>query len=291
MRFRLLVLLCFAASAYPALSQTSVVLAVPLIGQQAASWCWAATSEMVLAYLGVTVQQCTMADIVHNQNNCCPWQTTTAACDQGSTPDAVLPLYDVQDTSTWVNGCVVSPALSFTQLQTQINNGSPLWTYWSTPDVNGCAQGGHFTVESGYEILAPAPGPNGWPEGPINMVVVLDPEPVATSTNPGGTMEVVLYDDWATSGIGYGVHWNDEYDFSIPRQAGCGAGYECCFPGTCTYSLPQPTVGGCVPTGQCQVKAPGCPASYHCCLPGNKCTHQAGAPASGGCVPDSQTCP
>src|SRR5262245_2582011 len=67
------------ASAFEVLAP---VLGVPYVSQTQNQWCWAAVAEMVARFLGnTTVSQCQLANVLHNQTNCCTSPGSTK-CNQ-----------------------------------------------------------------------------------------------------------------------------------------------------------------------------------------------------------------
>ena len=58
-------------------------LAVPLIDQEGANWCWAASCQMVMAFLGDTVPQWVQANSQFVRRDCCP-APGASGCDIGA---------------------------------------------------------------------------------------------------------------------------------------------------------------------------------------------------------------
>src|SRR5207244_11161457 len=61
-------------------------LAVTLRPQQTNMWCWAASGQMVMEFLGVTVQQCTGANNGFGRSGCCN-TPTPGSCVNGGWPE------------------------------------------------------------------------------------------------------------------------------------------------------------------------------------------------------------
>ena len=64
------------------------ILNVPQYYQEQTNWCWAGSSQMVIAYYGTSVAQCTIADWARIQNswgsdNCCS-NPSGSICDQAN---------------------------------------------------------------------------------------------------------------------------------------------------------------------------------------------------------------
>jgi hypothetical protein len=203
-----------------------------LVAQQDPSWCWVATSQMVLQHFGyVGLMQCNLANIGLGRTDCCPGGSNPA-CSSLSTPDAILhsfPSPELSYTDTWVGPqCTPATPISWCQLVQQINNNSPVISFWSTEGTtkchSGCSvcnQGGHFRVAVGYDVLEIN-------SQATDYVWVADPEPVNV-----GTLQLVSYDDWACNATNancyYGaLHWSDFSNFSLqcggPGQPPCACG-------------------------------------------------------------------
>ena len=61
-------------------------LAVTLRPQQTNMWCWAARAQMVMEFLGVSVQQCAEANNEFGRSDCCG-SPTPGACVNGGWPE------------------------------------------------------------------------------------------------------------------------------------------------------------------------------------------------------------
>ncbi|MFH2045400.1 MAG: papain-like cysteine protease family protein [Pseudomonadota bacterium] len=169
-------------------------LPVQLHSQETSMWCWAASSQMIMDYLGHDVDQCVQANNRFNRNDCCnidlcppPTQSTAHACVTGGWPEFDKYGFAFKTTS--------NAALSWEDLKEQISNESyckkrPFAFSWHW--IGG---GGHMMVAKGYMTL----------EG-TNYVVILDPwAPCA------GDEQIVTYDYYVQS-LGHHTHWNDYYD-------------------------------------------------------------------------------
>ncbi|MGD2067570.1 MAG: C39 family peptidase [Gemmatimonadota bacterium] len=148
-------------------SDAPVVLSVPYRAQQTQVWCWAATSEMVLAYYDVNIPQCEILS-AWMQTNCC---VVNPVCERTAS------LQVMQGTLNYFGGLesYISGALTFDQVRTEIDAGRPLILAYS----NSFAA--HVVVLYGYD--------------PRNAsVYVHDPyfgsfnPPYGSSFNYGGTM-------------------------------------------------------------------------------------------------------
>lgn len=175
-------------------------LPVPLHPQETSNWCWAASGQMVMDYLGHNVSQCTEANNRFGRTDCCnidlcpaPTQAATydaygncTGCVCGGWPEFGKYGFTFKTTS--------SAALSWADLRTQLSNESyckkkPFAFSWHW---NG--GGGHMMVAKGYLTLAGT-----------NYVVILDPWAPCS-----GDERIITYADYV-QGTGY-THWNDYYD-------------------------------------------------------------------------------
>lgn len=140
------VLACPGTATTPA---TFRIDAVPLIEQEQDSWCWAATGEMIMSYLGKPVRQSheayvekgfpfckgyahwAMEDLSNGPGNC-------TGCNCGGSP----PLAQFGFNGTWS-----STPLSWDDLKVQIaSHNTPIWFAW-----NWCGTGAHVMVVNGYD--------------------------------------------------------------------------------------------------------------------------------------------
>lgn len=156
-------------------------LPVMLAPQQTNMWCWAASGEMVMNYLGASVTQCHQANEEFSRTDCCD-TPTPMGCINGGWPE-----FDKYGYNATVGG-----ALSWTDLKAQIDaNETPYAFSWHW---NG--GGGHMMVVTGYKVIAGQ-----------NYVTINDP----WSPNVGDQRDI-LYSEYV-SGSGY-THWRDYYDVS-----------------------------------------------------------------------------
>jgi len=177
-----------------ALSAASKVLNVPLYAQQTNMWCWAAGGEMIMTYLGTNVAQCKQANDRFGLTTCC-LMPTPAACRNGGWPN--YGLYGFTSSSTaW------GTALTFAQLQGQINANKPVGFSWGW--VGG---GGHYMDAVGYMNLSFFPF--------ISMKFVLknDPWPWNTNKLAGGKRSWITYSAYVSQ-PGHHVHWKDDYNIT-----------------------------------------------------------------------------
>ncbi len=161
---------------------------VPITGQHTDSWCWAASGEMTMNFLGASppVTQCDEANKQFGKTNCCD-SPTPAECINGGWPE--YPKYGFTADMT------TDAPLTWDQVRDQIycrNRPFAFSWHWD-------GGGGHMMVLTGYVVVA----------GQQN-VVINDPEPWATTG--GGSQRVSLYTEYV-SGTGY-THWNDYYNIT-----------------------------------------------------------------------------
>ena len=156
---------------------------VALRPQETSMWCWAASGEMIMEFLGTPVTQCDEANKRFGVTNCCN-SPTPNSCVQGGWPEFNKYGFTFVRTS--------DTALSWTALKKQIYcKKKPFAFSWHW---NG--GGGHMMVVTGYVTV------NG-----VNYVAINDP------WAPGvGAQYLKTYDEYV-SGSGY-THWDDFYDIT-----------------------------------------------------------------------------
>lgn len=181
-------------------------LPVTLHPQETENWCWAASGQMVMDYLGHDVTQCVQANNRFGRNDCCnidlcplptepapPWpQPCDCVC--GGWPE-----FDKYGFSFKITN---DAPLSWHDLRKQISDEpgckkKPFCFTWHWPGT-----GGHMMVAKGYFTL----------EG-TDYVVVLDPWPPCV-----GDEYIITYDDYCES-PGDHTHWNDYYDITYTGGA------------------------------------------------------------------------
>lgn len=174
-------------------------LAVTMHSQQTRMWCWAASAQMVMDYLGHDVSQCVQANNRFGRNDCCnispcPNPPQNHACVSGGWPE--FEKYDFTSKQT------ANAALSWVDLKAQVSTASnckkkPFCFSWHWP-----GGGGHMMVIRGYQTV------NG-----VNYVSVRDPWPPCV-----GDSYIITYDYYVTS-PGHHTHWNDYYDITYTGGA------------------------------------------------------------------------
>lgn len=174
-------------------------LPVQLHSQETGMWCWAASGQMIMHYLGHDVSQCVQANNRFGRTDCCsidlcPAPTEPAPawpnpcnCVCGGWPE--FGKYDFSSKHT------TNAALSWDDLKNQVSDAPnckrrPFAFSWHWP-----GGGGHMMVVKGYVTLAGT-----------DYVVILDPwAPCA------GDERIITYDYYVES-AGHHTHWDDYYD-------------------------------------------------------------------------------
>lgn len=164
------------------------ILAVTLRPQQASNWCWAASGEMVMEYLGKPITQCVQANDRFNRSDCCSHPTSTA-CNRPNWPYWQKYGFTFhQTTDTPLTWDVITR-----QLAPRDEAGNCKFTpfafswYWEDG-------GGHMMVASGYRVI-----------GNVRWLQIDNPFPVNK-----GDYRRMSYDEYI-SGDDH-THWNDYYD-------------------------------------------------------------------------------
>lgn len=162
-------------------AKADLTLNVPQIAQTQSNWCWAASGEMVMDYLGTNVSQCDEANKRLNRTDCCN-SPTPSACNSPGWPEFDKYYFN----STYLDG-----TLSWSSLKTEIDNKRPVAFSWHWDGTNT----GHMMVARGYKTV-----------NSVNYVDINDPN------NGQSSISYTAY----TSGNGY-THWRDYYNISDKR--------------------------------------------------------------------------
>lgn len=177
-------LLLFALLAVPACTCTPAIIGsqpVALHPQETGMWCWAASGQMVMDFLGHNVAQCTQANNRFGRTDCCG-NPVPGLCVNGGWPEFAKYNFDSKHTS--------DAALSWDDLREQIFcKRKPFCVTW-----HWTGGGGHMMVATGYVTI-----------GGVNYVSINDPWPPNT-----GDQRVITYDEYV-QGVGH-THWDDYYD-------------------------------------------------------------------------------
>ena len=159
-------------------------------------WCWAASGQMIMAYLGHDVNQCTQANNAFGQTRCpcnqcgaSPEANPTPACISGGWPEFEKYGFESKQTS--------EEPLAWNALTRQLSDASnckrrPFAFSWHWP-----GGGGHMMVAKGYSTVAG-----------VNHVEILDPWSPCQ-----GDERIITYDEFDAV-PGNHTHWNDYYDIA-----------------------------------------------------------------------------
>jgi hypothetical protein len=158
-------------------------LLVPLHGQKTIMWCWAASGEMIMEYLGKRVEQCDQANHRFSSNACCGRPVPVNPCINGGWPDFSHYGFSADQTT--------DQALSWEDLCAQIDNHRPIAFTW-----HWRGGGGHMMVAIGHAI-----------SDNERWVLVHDPLPVGQ-----GETKRITYENYV-SGSDH-THWNDYYNIT-----------------------------------------------------------------------------
>jgi hypothetical protein len=156
---------------------------VTLYPQQTSMWCWAASGEMCMNFLGANVQQCDEANKEFGRTDCCN-SPVPNDCVNGGWPEFDKYGFTADVTS--------DAPLSFDEIKKQIYcYKKPVAFSW-----HWTGGGGHMMVITGY--------------------FVVDGVQYVTVNNPWapnvGAQEVYTYDKYV-SGTDH-THWNDYYNIT-----------------------------------------------------------------------------
>lgn len=164
-------------------------LGVPSIAQKTQSWCWAASSEMVLDFARKPVSQCKLAgDIFYQNSQYCCQTPTPAGCVKGAWPK--LEWYGV-------NYQKANGAVSWEQIKTDINRNAPLLASFRL--ASGV---GHMVTVVGYGTGAQGQ----------RLVEIINPCDHANQYGCVAKRHYVDYDRVYVPGLPpYNMHWVDYY--------------------------------------------------------------------------------
>jgi len=157
--------------------------AVALRPQETRMWCWAASGEMCMEFLGTNVTQCDEANKRFGRTDCCN-SPVPNACVNGGWPEFEKYGYTAAITS--------DAALSWEDLKKQIYCvKKPFAFSW-----HWTGGGGHMMVVTGYAVI-----------NNVNYVSINDPwEPNV------GNQRLISYTEYV-SGADH-THWNDYYNIT-----------------------------------------------------------------------------
>lgn len=173
--------------------QTPIISSLPvtLHAQETGDWCWAASAQMIMDYLGQKVAQSIQANNRFARTDCpasqCSKPAASPPCQGGGWPEFRKYGFAFKKTS--------DAGLTWDQLRNEVANGQecgrrPFAFTWHWE-----AGGGHMMVVNGYVSVAGT-----------NYVSILDPLPSCR-----GEARIITY-DFYNSSPGDHTHWNDYYD-------------------------------------------------------------------------------
>jgi len=158
--------------------------------QQTNNWCWAAVTEMLAEHVGISVNQCDLANHRFGRTDCCNNQNPGNDCPK--TNNCNMP-GGLELTFAGVTFSETSTARTWEQLRSQIYcSKKPMGYAYGTHGVVG-----HVVVIKGYITV-----------GGTNWVVLNDPwVPCA------GAERLITYAEYADP-AGTATHWNTWYNIS-----------------------------------------------------------------------------
>lgn len=158
--------------------------------QETNNWCWAATTQMLAAHLGISVTQCSLANQRFGRTDCCNPQNEGASCPK--TNNCNMPGWLMLD-EVGVKFEETSTARSWVDMRKQIFcSKKPMGYAYGTPGVVG-----HVLVVKGYFTL------NG-----TNYLVLNDPWSPCS-----GEERMITYEQYADP-AGSATHWNTWYNIA-----------------------------------------------------------------------------
>ena len=156
---------------------------VALHAQQTSMWCWAASGQMCMEFLGTSPSQCTQANNRFGRTDCCN-STVPTDCVNGGWPEFDKYNFTFNRTS--------NTALSWDALKKQIYcKKKPVAFSWHW---NG--GGGHMMVVTGYAVID-------------NERYLFINDPWAPNE---GDQYSITYDNYVSGGNH--THWDDFYDIT-----------------------------------------------------------------------------
>lgn len=176
--------LLIAGCCHPRASES---LAVTVHPQETSMWCWAASGQMVMDYLGHNVSQCVQANNRFGRTDCCNSPVPNGMkCIKGGWPEFGKYNFEFKTTS--------NAPLSWDDLMEQISTEKhcgkkPFCFTW-----HHSGGGGHMMVAIGYTTV-----------GGTNYVEMLDPWPPNV-----GDHRFITYDTYVSPPNK--THWDDYYN-------------------------------------------------------------------------------
>jgi hypothetical protein len=160
--------------------------------QETNNWCWAATTQMLAAHNGVTVTQCSLANLRFGMTTCCTPENNGSTCPKND--DCNMPGW-LMLTECGLTYNENGTALSWEDMRKQIYcSKKPMGYAYGTEGVVG-----HVLVIKGYLTLAGT-----------NYLVLNDPWSPCN-----GEERIITYAQYADP-AGTATHWNTWYNVKKP---------------------------------------------------------------------------
>lgn len=177
----------FLAALFSSCCNPEIIGSVPntLQPQQTNNWCWAATTQMLAAHFGISVNQCDLANHRFGRSDCCTGNCPkTDSCNKPGWPELDYVGLKFSDTTS---------ALSWQALREQIYcSKKPMGYAYGTPGVVG-----HVLVIKGYITV-----------GATNYLVLNDPWSPCN-----GSERLITYEEYADP-AGTATHWDTFYNLA-----------------------------------------------------------------------------
>jgi hypothetical protein len=175
-----------------------VTVATPVYAQLTPMWCWAASGQMTMGFLGTNVSQCDQANKELGRTDCCvaSGQLPPTPCIHGGSPQYAGWGFSNDKTAA-------GTPLTMAQMMEQIALGKPWAFVWKWT-----SGGGHVMVGTGYANLPLVPTP-------VELVLINNPEPWSDSGD-GGSQYWITYDNYV-SGKNH-THGVDFYNITKVSQ-------------------------------------------------------------------------
>lgn len=158
--------------------------------QQTNNWCWAAVTQMLAQHVGISVNQCDLANHRFGRTDCCNNENEGSDCPK--TDDCNMPGWLELDFAG-VTFEESSTARTWPQLRSQIYcSRKPMGYAYGTPGVVG-----HVVVIKGYVSVAGT-----------NYVVLNDPWSPCN-----GAERLITYSEYADP-AGTATHWNTWFNIA-----------------------------------------------------------------------------
>ncbi len=158
--------------------------------QETNNWCWAATTQMLAKHVGISVNQCDLANHRFGKTNCCTPQNAGSSCPK--TNDCNTPGWPELDFAG-LKFDESATALSWEDLQRQIFcSKKPMGYAYGQTDVVG-----HVLIIKGYVTV-----------GGTNYVVLNDPWSPCM-----GTERLITYEEYKDP-AGAKTHWNTWFNIA-----------------------------------------------------------------------------